>query len=89
MLCYQAPAAAPCSDTTAALEDKRKMSKFDADVGWYIYHRDGRFYRLLYVIGVGPGAPGVWYVNREPVDEVLANFAEGFEILHGATPIAP
>jgi hypothetical protein len=36
---------------------------------------------LLYIVGIGPEAPSVWYVNREPVEEVLAYFAEGFEIL--------
>lgn len=77
---YRAPAAAPCSRTTE-VEGKKVATKLDADVGWYIYHRDGMFYRLIYVIGRGPEAPRVWYVNREPVDEVLAYFAEGFEIL--------
>jgi hypothetical protein len=77
---YQAPAAAPCSRTTE-VEGKKVATKLDADVGWYIYHRDGMFYRLIYVIGTGPEAPRVWYVNREPVDQVLAYFAEGFEIL--------
>jgi hypothetical protein len=36
---------------------------------------------LLYVVGIGPGAPEVWFVNREPVDDMLARFAEGFEII--------
>jgi hypothetical protein len=77
---YRAPAAAPCS-RTAEVEGKKVVTKLDADVGWYVYHRDGLFYRLIYVIGIGPEAPRVWYVNREPVDEVLAYFADGFEIL--------
>lgn len=76
---YRAPAAAPCSRTTE-VDGKKVATKLDADVGWQIYHRDGRFYRLLYIVGIGPEAPSVWYVNREPVDEVLAYFAEGFEI---------
>lgn len=77
---YQAPAAAPCSRTTE-VEGRKVATKLDAGIGWYIYHRDGMFYRLIYVIGTGPEAPRLWYVNREPVDEVLAYFAEGFEIL--------
>jgi hypothetical protein len=77
---YRAPAAAPCSQT-AEVNGKKIVKKRDADVGWYIYHRDGVFYRLIYVVGIGPGAPEAWFVDREPVDEVLAQFAEGFEIL--------
>jgi len=77
---YRAPGAATCNRTTE-VDGKKVPTKLDADVGWYVYHRDGRFYRLLYVVGIGPEAPSVWYVNREPVDEVLAYFAEGFEIL--------
>jgi len=85
---YRAPAAAPCSRTTDK-EGKPVVTKLDADVGWYIYHRDGRFYRLLYSVGIGPDAPSLWYVNREPVDEVLAQFAEGFEIVDGKEQPAP
>ena len=77
---YRAPGAAPCSRTVEK-DGKRVASKLDADVGWQVYHRDGIFYRLIYVIGIGPGAPSLWYVNRGPVDEVLGKFAEGFEIL--------
>jgi hypothetical protein len=77
---YRAPAAAPCS-RTADVDGKKVVTTLDADVGWYVYHRDGLFYRLIYVVGVGPGAPAVWYVNREPVDDVLARFADGFEII--------
>jgi len=77
---YRAPAAAPCSRTTETA-GKRVETKLDADVAWYVYHRDGVFYRLIYTVGIGPAAPSLWYINREPVDEVLAQFAEGFEIL--------
>jgi hypothetical protein len=76
---YRAPAAAPCSQA-AEVDGKKIETKRDADVGWYIYHRDGAFYRLIYVVGIGPGAPEAWFVAREPVDEVLAQFADGFEI---------
>jgi hypothetical protein len=79
---YRAPAAAPCSRTTEAA-GKQVETNLDADVACYVYHRDGMFYRLIYIIGIGPGAPSLWYINREPVDEVLAQFAEGFEILDG------
>jgi hypothetical protein len=79
---YRAPAAAPCS-RTADVRGRKVVTKLDADVGWYVYYRDGRFYRLIYVVGTGPGAPKVWYVNREPVDDVLARFADGFEIMDG------
>jgi hypothetical protein len=77
---YRARAAAPCS-RSADVDGKKVVTKLDADVGWYVYHRDGLFYRLIYVVGIGPGAPRVWYVNREPVDDVLARFADGFEII--------
>jgi hypothetical protein len=79
---YRAPAAAPCS-RTADVRGRKVVTKLDADVGWYVYYDDGRFYRLIYVAGTGPGAPKVWYVNREPVDDVLARFADGFEIMGG------
>jgi hypothetical protein len=78
---YGAPAAAPCSHLVK-MDGKEVARKRDADVAWYVYHRDGRFYRLIYVLGIGPGAPSLWYINREPVDDVLAQFAEGFEIIH-------
>lgn len=77
---YRAPAAAPCSRTTV-VDGKKVAVKLDAEVGWQIYQHNGRFYRLLYVVGIGPEAPSVWYMNREPVEEVLAQFADGFEIL--------
>jgi hypothetical protein len=77
---YRAPAAVPCSRTMET-DGKSVVTKLDADVGWHVYHRDGVFYRLIYTVGIGSGAPSLWYINREPVDEVLAQFAEGFEIL--------
>lgn len=80
VLRYRALAAAPCTRTIEK-DGKQIVTKLDADVGWYIYHRDGQFYRLIYVVGIGPGAPEVWFVNREPVDDVLAHFADGFEII--------
>lgn len=81
---YRAPAAAPCSRATTM---KGKVeTKLDGDVGWYIYHRAGRFYRVLYYIGIGAEAPRVWYVDREPVDEVLAYFVDGFEIFDDTQP---
>jgi hypothetical protein len=80
VLRYRALAAAPCTRTIEK-DGKQIVTKLDADVGWYIYHRDGQFYRLIYVVGIGPGAPEVWFVNREPVDDVLARFADGFEII--------
>jgi len=88
MLRYRAAAAAPCS-RTAEVDGKKVVTKLDADVGWYVYHRDGRFYRLIYFVGIGPDAPSLWYVNREPVDEVLAQFAEGFKILDSKEQPAP
>jgi len=80
VLRYRAPAAGPCSHVVE-VDGKEVARKRDADVGWYVYHRDGRVFRLIYVVGVGPGSPQVWYIKREPVDEVLAHFAEGFKIL--------
>ncbi|MGE5216013.1 MAG: hypothetical protein ACM3SP_03295 [Chloroflexota bacterium] len=77
---YRAPAAAPCS-RVEVLDGKEVARKRDADVAWYVYHRNGRFFRLIYLIGIGPGSPDVWYVKREPVEEVLAQFADGFRIL--------
>ncbi len=75
---YRAPAAAPCGKEG---NGKEFGNQLDADVAWYIYYRDGVFYQLIYVVGTGPEAPSLWYINREPVDEVLAQFAAGFEIL--------
>jgi len=56
------------------------MTDLDANGGWHIYQHNRAFYRLIYVVGIGPGAPSLWYINREPVDEVLAQFSEEFEI---------
>lgn len=86
LLRYSAPTAAPCS-RMKEVDGKKVNAKLDADVGWYVYHRDGRFYRLIYSIGIGPDAPHLWYVRREPVEEMLANFADGFEILQGVEQI--
>ena len=77
---YRAPAAAPCS-RSEKVDGKEVAIKRNADVGEYIYYRAGVIYRLTYVVGTGAGAPNLWYVNREPVDDVLAHFAEGFEIM--------
>lgn len=85
VLRYRAPAAAPCSRATAVAGEK-VGKKLDADVGWYVYHRAGHFYRVLYYIGIGPEAPRVWYINRDPVDEVLVSFADGFKILDNGQP---
>jgi hypothetical protein len=50
-----------------------------------VYTSPQRSFRIrmpwLSTVGIGPEAPSVWYVNRESVDEALAYFAEGFEIL--------
>jgi hypothetical protein len=81
---YRAPAAAPCNRATA-VNGKPVDAKLDADVAWHVYHRDGAFYRLIYVAGIGSEAPSLWYINREPADEVLEQFAAGFEILEPKT----
>ena len=80
---YRAPGAAPCgrAGETGA---KTVATRLDAEIGLYVYYVSGLFYRVSYVIGIGPEIPTLWYVNREPVDEVLAQFANGFEIL---TPV--
>jgi hypothetical protein len=77
---YRAPGAAPCTHKTE-VNGKQVVIKRDADVGWYVFHRNGAFYRLIYFIGIGPGAPSSWHIDRAPVDEVLAQFAEGFDIV--------
>ena len=77
---YRAPAAAPCTRVSDSA-GTRVESKPDADVGWYVYHHAGAFYRLIYVVGLGPGLKSSWFIQREPVDEVLARFADGFESL--------
>lgn len=76
---YRAPAAAPCTQATDT-KGKRVETKRDADVGWYVFNQGGAFYRLIYVIGLGPGLTNSWFIKREPVEEVLARFADGLEI---------
>lgn len=78
MLRYQVPNAAPCVQTRVK-DGKKTESKPDADVGWYIFYHSGKFYRLIYVLGVGPDVKGSWFIRRAPVDTVLKDFAEGFE----------
>jgi hypothetical protein len=78
---YRLSAAAPCS-RSEKVGGKEVAIKRDADVGEYVYYRAGVTYRLTYIVGIGAGVvPNLWYVNREPVDDVLAHFADGFEIM--------
>ena len=78
---YQHPGAAPCGNITFR-EGKRVDTKPDADVGMYVLYADGVFYRLIYVKGVGPGlGDSAFDIQRGPVDELLARFADGFEIV--------
>ncbi len=59
----------------------------DADVAWYVFHHDDNIYRLIYVLGLLTEKPGNWIsqflIKREPVEEVLTEFAEGFELIAG------
>jgi hypothetical protein len=77
---YRAPTAAPCTQEILT-EGKRVETKRDADIGWYVFNRSGVFYRLIYVMGLGPGVKESWFIQREPVDQVLAQFVDGFEIV--------
>lgn len=77
---YRARGAAPCMQATDA-KGKSVGTKRDADVGWYIYNQAGAFYRLIYVIGLGSDLTNTWFIKREPLDEVLAQFADGLEIV--------
>lgn len=76
---YRAAGGAPCAQTIE-VDGKKVVIKRDADVGWYVYYRNGVIYRLIYLIGIGAEAPSSWDINREPVDEVLVQFADGFDI---------
>ncbi len=76
---YRAPGAAPCSQT-GAKADKTLQAKADAEVGWYVFYHAGKVYRLIYAVGVGPQMPTSWLIRREPVETILAQFAEGLEI---------
>lgn len=87
-LSYRAPGGAPCNQTTKA-EGKPAVTQRDADVAWHVYHHNGAFYRLIYVVGIGPGAPSHWYIKREPADEVLGQFAQGFEIIAAKSQTSP
>jgi hypothetical protein len=77
---YRAPAAAPCTQETIT-EGKRIETKCDADVGWYVFNESGMFYRLIFVIGLGPGVKESWFIQWETVYKVLAQFVDGFEIV--------
>lgn len=84
LLRYRAAAGAPCVSTR--LEDGKQVeTKLDADVAWYVFHHDDAVYRLIYVLGLLSEKPGTWItqflIKREPVEEVLAEFAEGFELV--------
>jgi hypothetical protein len=76
---YQAPHAAPCGQIKVK-DGKKVESKLDADVGWYVFYHSGKFYRLIYVLGIGPEVKDSWFIRRAPVDTLLEQFAEGFEI---------
>ncbi|MDH3445029.1 MAG: hypothetical protein OEN50_13970 [Deltaproteobacteria bacterium] len=81
---YKVPGGAPCVSGSVK-EGKPVETRFDADVGWYILHNEGAVYRLIYVLGLVTEKPGSWItqflIKRGPVDEVLAEFAEGFDII--------
>ncbi len=79
VLRYLAPDAAPCGQITVK-DGKKVESKLDADVGWYVFYHSGKFYRLIYVLGIGPEVKDSWFIRRAPVDTLLEQFAEGFEI---------
>jgi hypothetical protein len=76
---YRVPAGFACRRPASG--GKQNTTQLDADVGVYLYYHDRLFYELEYVVGLGPEAPRLWYVNRTPVEEILAQFADGFEIL--------
>jgi len=75
-LLYRAAGGAPCV-ATAGKASENIPPKADAEVGWYVFHHSGSFYRLIYVLGVGPNMKESWLVRRAPVETVLAQFAEG------------
>lgn len=78
---YMQPGAAPCG-VIQIKEGKRVDTKLDAEVGMYVYHVAGRFYRLIYFLAVGaPGLGDYVFIQRGPVDDLLSRFAAGFEIL--------
>lgn len=77
---YRQQNAAPCVQTTKK-DGKVIELKPDADVAWYVFYHSGFFYRLIYVLGVGSGLKDAWFVKKAPADEVLARFAEGFQIM--------
>ncbi len=77
---YRQQNAAPCVHSTKK-NGKVIETTPDADVGWYVFYQAGFFYRLIYVMGVGPGVKESWFVTRGPVDEVLERFADGFKIM--------
>jgi len=79
VLRYHAPNAAPCVQTSVK-DGKKIESTPDADVGWYVFYRSSKFYRLIYVLGVGPNVKESWFIRRAPVDTLLEQFAEGLEI---------
>ncbi len=81
---YKVPGGAPC--VGAGVKDGKQLeSKVDADVGWYVFFHEGTVYRLIYVLGLVKENPGnlitQFLIKKEPVDEVLAEFAEGFDII--------
>jgi len=77
---YPVTAGAPCVQTTVK-QGKKVETKPDAEVGWYVFYHSGSFYRLIYVLGVGPEIKDSWFIRRAPVETVLAQFADGFEII--------
>lgn len=81
---YRVPGGAPCA--VAGVKDGKQVeTKLDADVGWYVFYHEGAVYRLIYVLGLVKEKPGnlisQFLIKREPVEEVLAEFAEGFDFI--------
>lgn len=76
---YRVPEAAPC--VSIKISEGRQVSKKpDAEVGAYNFIFGGYIYRLMYVLDDNPVLDAFW-IKRRPLDEILAQFVEGFEIL--------
>jgi hypothetical protein len=76
---YRHPGGGVCLKLTIS-DGKQVNEKPDAEVGVYNLYFGGHFYRFMYVLTDNPALDGFW-VKRRPLDQQLAQFVDGSEIL--------
>lgn len=83
---YTSPAASPCTKMVTIKGNKEEVYE-SGEVGVYVVRGGGFIYMLTYIVGINPALGDASMPPRGPLDELLAGFAEGFEILPGKAKV--